>query len=231
VFISYRHTELEFSAKLAADLSGAGFHIWMDVYSLQPGDNWIREIQIAISTCTVFLSILSPAYVTSRVCQNELQRAVNLEKFIIPVLLEPILPLEYPLTIETIQYVDFHLWHDEKNYQAKLSQLTAVLQAKSNFLVGTPKTLHAPSALPAIVRERDRLDEISSRLVRVPFKQRKIKAYSDRLDLYQKQWDALNRQLDTTMEGDIRVILEHKIAALSNDIDQLEREIEALEKT
>ncbi len=133
IFLSYRSLEADFALKLAADLKNAGFNLWMDrLDGIQSGDDWRRSIEQALTedTCAAVVAALSPDYVQSEYCRNELARANRLAIPIYPVLLRPVPDADWPLEIERIQFVNFQQWLDEPIYREKLQNLLAVLSAQ-----------------------------------------------------------------------------------------------------
>src|SRR4051812_15034067 len=93
IFVSYRNIESDFALQLAADLKNAGFAIWVDRidHTISPGDDWRASIEAAltIDACEAVLAILSPEYLSSKYCRNELARADRLGLRVYPVLLHP----------------------------------------------------------------------------------------------------------------------------------------------
>lgn len=130
IFLSYRSTEADFALKLAADLKNAGVNLWMDRLDIKPGDDWRRSLERAVYSCAALISVLSPAYVSSKYCQRELARADRLSRPIFPVLLGTIAEADWPLEIERQQYIDFSNWEDKEAYQEQLARLVNILKEK-----------------------------------------------------------------------------------------------------
>jgi energy-coupling factor transporter ATP-binding protein EcfA2 len=77
VFISYSHSDREFVRRLAADLRGRDFDIWLDEWEIRVGDDIRRGIEHGISTYDYFAVVLSPASVASNWVQSELSGAFS----------------------------------------------------------------------------------------------------------------------------------------------------------
>ncbi len=124
MFISYSHFESDFALKLAADLKNAGITVWMDRLEegIQVGDSWAIVLERAINNSSGLIAILSPEYVKSRYCRNELARADTLHCPILPILLQRIPQTSWPIEIQRTQYLSFEHWRDEKQYQATFAQ-------------------------------------------------------------------------------------------------------------
>ncbi|MGR7025562.1 TIR domain-containing protein [Geodermatophilus sp. URMC 62] len=117
LFLSYSHLDAEIALRLAADLKNAGIPLWMDrLDGLSAGTVWRQAIEQAITTCSSMLALLSPSYVRSTYCTRELARADALGRPVLPLLLSPLDPQEWPLAIEGVQYADFSNWRDNHAY-------------------------------------------------------------------------------------------------------------------
>src|SRR6516225_8219206 len=77
MFISYSHSDREFVRRLAADLRGRDFDIWLDEWEIRVGDDIRRGIEHGISTYDYFAVVLSPASVASDWVQSELSGAFS----------------------------------------------------------------------------------------------------------------------------------------------------------
>lgn len=75
VFISYSHSDRGFVRRLATDLRGRDFDVWLDVWEIRAGDDIRRGIEHGISTYDYFAVVLSPASVASNWVQSELSGA------------------------------------------------------------------------------------------------------------------------------------------------------------
>ena len=134
IFISYQSGEADFSIRVAADLRNSGVKIWMDRLDMGilPSQDWRLSIQDALTVerCNGMIAVLSPAYLTSRYCRNELARADRLGIQIYPIILSPFPGTQLPLEIERLQYVDFKEWRDDGIYLNKLTKLLDTLKEK-----------------------------------------------------------------------------------------------------
>src|SRR5215831_15558260 len=98
VFLSYRSLERQFALKLAAELRNAGVIVWVDRLEdgIQAGDDWPRTIEEALNSCRALIAVISPDYVTSKICKRELHRADQLSRAVFPVLLKSIPAEQWP---------------------------------------------------------------------------------------------------------------------------------------
>jgi HEAT repeat protein len=136
IFISYRTLEADFALRLAADLKNVGVRMWIDRLDIKPGDDWRLRIEEAVNTCGAMITILSPDYVASRYCRRELDRADTMGVPIFPILLSTITDRDWPMEVQSIQYIDFRDWRDERVYRQKLDVLLKQLQKHISAQIG-----------------------------------------------------------------------------------------------
>jgi HEAT repeat protein len=138
IFISYPHTETEFTARLAADLKNNGVQVWMDVLEggIRSGDDWRRAIEGGLDNSAAVISVICPDYLDSTYCRNELARADTLDLNVFPILLRTVDKKQWPIEIQRHQYTDFANWRDEAVYRTQLQNLLSVLKRDSSNQIG-----------------------------------------------------------------------------------------------
>ena len=102
-FISYSRGESEFARRLAEGLKAHGVRVWLDVWSIEPADDWDLAIERALRGCTIFVIILSPSAVASVEVRGELRAALSNRKRILPILYRS---CEIPRQLQTIQHIE-----------------------------------------------------------------------------------------------------------------------------
>ncbi|GAB4548362.1 MAG: hypothetical protein Fur002_25190 [Anaerolineales bacterium] len=91
VFISYSRRNKLFVRKLNDALDAAGVDAWVDWEGIPLSSDWMAEITAAIEAADAFVFVISPDSLKSKVCAEELELGVKLNKKIIPVLyLDPL---------------------------------------------------------------------------------------------------------------------------------------------
>jgi len=120
VFFSYSRKDTAFALTLAQDVRSAGADIWIDQLDIRAGDLWDVEIEKALVNASCVLVILSPFSVASDNVQDEIAFALDAEKTIIPVILEP---CTIPFRLRRWMHIDF-----SKNYEEGLEHLMAALK-------------------------------------------------------------------------------------------------------
>lgn len=85
-FISYSRKDKRFARKLKDALESMEVDAWVDWEDIPHGADWREEIRKSIQASDGFVFILSPDSLKSKVCTEELDIAVELNKKIIPIL-------------------------------------------------------------------------------------------------------------------------------------------------
>ena len=86
VFISYSRKDKAFVQKLNDALDNAGVQAWVDWEGLELASDWMATITTAIQGSDAFLFIISPDSLKSKVCADELELGLQLNKKLIPIL-------------------------------------------------------------------------------------------------------------------------------------------------
>jgi hypothetical protein len=130
-FISYSRADQQFAIRLTSELKTAGYSVWMDQFDIPTGARWDDEIEKALRESQIFLFIMTPASISSDNAKDEVGYAIDHDKYILPVLLEP---CEVPFRLRRMQYVDFtRMSFDEGIKRAKelLSRLVQEIEETS----------------------------------------------------------------------------------------------------
>lgn len=86
IFISYSRRDTEFVTRLASDLNAQVAGVWFDQSAIQLGEKWHDEIIEGIRECKAFILVLSPDAAESKYVREELNKALELNKTIFPVI-------------------------------------------------------------------------------------------------------------------------------------------------
>lgn len=144
LFISYRSTDPDLPLKLVGELKNRGKRVWIDRLEIQPGANWGRDIENAIDNCGGMIVVLSPEYLASRFCRNELARMDQRSRLeevknhspcpIFPILLRSV--EKPPIELQTIQLIDFSNWQDETSFAQQFEKLITVIDQDAPNMQG-----------------------------------------------------------------------------------------------
>jgi len=118
LFVSYSRVDEAFVRKVSRDLKKHHINVWLDVFDIEAGASWSRQIGAALDTCEAMILILSPDSMASGNVEDEWNYYLDKHKPILPVLYKP---CDIPYRLYKLQYVDFH----EVVYQSALVQLVA----------------------------------------------------------------------------------------------------------
>jgi len=85
-FISYSRKDKEFVKKLNDALDNSGIQAWVDWEGIELASDWMQRITNAIQTHDAFIFVISPDSLASKVCADELELGIKLNKKLIPIL-------------------------------------------------------------------------------------------------------------------------------------------------
>ncbi len=107
VFISYSRKDIEFAKRLTGELQKSEMDFWIDWEGIPPTVDWWKEIEKGIEEADMFLFLLSPDSVNSKICGHEIDTAVKNGKRIIPVVVREIKWEETPSELSKLNYIFF----------------------------------------------------------------------------------------------------------------------------
>jgi WD40 repeat protein len=86
VFISYSRRDKEFVRRLVNGLEANEVKVWVDWEGIPPSADWMKEITEAIQGSNAFICVISPEWLSSKVCAQEYNLGVQNNKKLIPIL-------------------------------------------------------------------------------------------------------------------------------------------------
>jgi len=123
IFISYGRKDAEdLAIRITDDLTTMGHDVWLDKKQIVTGKSWEDQVENAILSHEIFISLLSPHAVRrpDGVCLDEISMARFHNRKIIPVMVFHCRP---PLSIYRLDWVDFQDWSHQQNYSRALSRI------------------------------------------------------------------------------------------------------------
>src|SRR5229473_4767099 len=124
LFISYARKDREQVMPWVHRLQAVGVTVWVDESGIDAALRWSQEIVEAIEGCQAFVLMMSPASVASEHVTREVALAMDGEKPILPLVLEPAtvpVALRYPLA--GLQQLELCRGGSEENLAAILRSL------------------------------------------------------------------------------------------------------------
>lgn len=132
IFVSYgRKDAEELANKIASDLTGLGHEVWIDKEQIKTGRSWEEQIEEAILSHDIFISLLTP-YAVRRpdgVCLDEISMARFHNRKIVPVMVVQCRP---PLSIYRLDWVDFQEWTQSNIYKRSFLRIVKALNEQTN---------------------------------------------------------------------------------------------------
>jgi len=131
IFISYSRRDQEFVTRLAGDLDKQVAGVWFDQSDIQVGQQWHNEIIDGIRECKAFILVLSPDSAESRYVREEVNKALELGKPIIPILYRSAKWTgEFETLVKDVQTLDLRSGSYTENFQKLVDGLVALGAAK-----------------------------------------------------------------------------------------------------
>mmetsp|Transcript_17520 Transcript_17520/g.28546 ORF Transcript_17520/g.28546 Transcript_17520/m.28546 type:complete len:388 (+) Transcript_17520:87-1250(+) len=90
VMVSYCRRNTPFVKSLVQFLNDIGIDPWVDWEDIPPAVDWMKQITKGIINAYAFICVLSPEYLESKICLEELQIALDSGKLIVPIVCKDI---------------------------------------------------------------------------------------------------------------------------------------------
>lgn len=126
VFISYSRKDKAFVRKLNDALDNAGVHAWVDWEGIELAADWMQTITEAIQGQDAFLFVISPDSLKSKVCADELELGLKLNKKLIPILYRE--PAKGQKMHEKLSATNWVYMRKDDNFEETLPKLIQSIQ-------------------------------------------------------------------------------------------------------
>jgi WD40 repeat protein len=131
VFVSYSRQDSTFVTRLADAISSSGKQVWIDTAGIEDTEVFPFAIRSAIESSDAFLFVISPASVSSRFCEQEVDYALSLNKKLVPVLLTRVSDEVLPAPIRDRSWIPFETETEfEGSFDRVLNALDNDLEAR-----------------------------------------------------------------------------------------------------
>ncbi len=141
VFFSYCHKDAERVYPIIETLAGDGFRVWYDDGN-HAGDEWPENIARHLAGCTVCIAMLSENAGKSHNCKSEVSFAIQLEKSLLPIKLEPFeMPLGMRLQLSKFHYLNRFDYSSDRELIGKLyeSECLSKCRGTESYLKPAPQ--------------------------------------------------------------------------------------------
>jgi hypothetical protein len=105
VFISYSRRDSEFVSGLNEALEKRDYDVWVDLENIPPTAEWLAEVYSGVENSNVFVFVISPDSIASKVCQQELAHAVEHNKRLVPIVCREVDPEEVPEILRSLNWI------------------------------------------------------------------------------------------------------------------------------
>lgn len=105
IFVSYSRRDFDVAQKIIDALARNQLDTWIDWKSIPKGEDWEQEIYRGIEQAEAFLFLISPASVTSEMCNREIAHAVKNGKRILPIFITDVEKFVYNEVLRFILYL------------------------------------------------------------------------------------------------------------------------------
>lgn len=105
VFLSYSRQNSAFAEPLRNDLIGSGFDAYLDKHAILPGEDWRLRLGALIAGADTVVFCMSPASISSEMCDWEVNEAERLEKRILPVIAVDVDDSKVPQRLKRLNYL------------------------------------------------------------------------------------------------------------------------------
>ena len=131
LFVSYAREDTAFVQGLDQALRARGFETWVDSKDIPPSADWRSEILAGIEAAQAILFVLSPDWLDSEVCGEELAHAVLHKKRLIPVVNRAIDSGRPPESLRKLNWV---FATSSSELEAAIGKLASAIEADLDWL-------------------------------------------------------------------------------------------------
>lgn len=131
VFISYSRKDQDLVRRLYEVLTRAGREVWVDWEGIPPSAEWMAEIQRAIDAADIFIIVITPNSLASRICEKELEYASGHNKKIIPVVGADVDEKDVPDQLRRLNWI---FCRQVDDFDAGVQALTAAIETDLDWV-------------------------------------------------------------------------------------------------
>lgn len=133
VFISHAEVDHVAREKLRYTLMREGITIWINRTDIKTGTEFQEEINRGIEEADNLVLLMSRASLESEYCRQELEYALYLNKRVIPLLIETMDMEDIPMTLRSLQFIDFTEYANPEAYRSATNKLLNILDEDAMY--------------------------------------------------------------------------------------------------
>jgi len=143
IFISYSRKDRIAADYIATELGKRGADVFIDYQRLTAGKHFVESLALEIENSDYLVFIISPNSVSSRWVDGEVGWAIQHEKTVIPVLLEPA-SLRKFFVLSHIEQVDFQRWNLDRQVEDAIQKLARAMELPETIKSNTVSQPESP---------------------------------------------------------------------------------------
>ena len=126
VFVSYSRKDKESAKKLVSALEQCEMETWIDWEDIPPTADWKDQIKAGIESSDGFLFLLSPDSVTSEICWEECDHAVQNGKRLIPIVVRDVIAGQVHPALAKINWI---YNREQDHFEEAISKLLSSIRS------------------------------------------------------------------------------------------------------
>jgi formylglycine-generating enzyme required for sulfatase activity len=130
-FVSYSRKNKDFCRQLTTELQKHEMDFWVDWDDIPPTVDWRDEIGKGIEEADAFLAVVSPDWISSNICKEELRIAVKNGKRLIPVI--PC-ELDWDSVPSDLSHLNYIFFTENFDFSQQLEKLLTALNTDYDWL-------------------------------------------------------------------------------------------------
>jgi hypothetical protein len=221
-FVSYNKADKQWAEWIAWQLEEAGYSVIVQAWDFRPGGNFVLKMQEAITESNQTIAVLSEAYLKASFTQPEWAAAFasdpqSLKRKLLPVRVKKCALIGLLATLIYVDLVDLDATTAQQTLLAALVD-RAKPEKSPGFPDGSAETEHVREILAS-----QRFPTALNRVQKV-----KELALQKRLDGLIENYDAVNSQLEYTMNLVDQQMLQRQMTVIAEEMDKVAAELNAL---
>lgn len=132
IFISYSRKDIEVATKIVEALSENELETWIDWKDIPKAEEWLQEIYRGIEAAEAFLFLVSPDSIASKICNEELEHAVENGKRILPIIICAPETESVPESISKLNWIFCR--DDQDNFDKAITEIHKTIETDYEWL-------------------------------------------------------------------------------------------------